>query len=452
MDVHSWLADTTHRPSPSSPTHLHRPTFERPPSSSPRTQSTLSPLLAPPFTYALGPRSLHSHASPTVSHAVAPASFSSASDILSSIASSSSSDDEDGQEDVYDDEQDEEDDLYDGEGLRIDDIQEELSDEDEGVSWSARSVRHDADGLSSSSLDDDQRLRPPLRGRRSRDFSSESTHALLARQEQQSFESKRHLMTTNLKPSHIHSDHLCPPSLHASLSPECQRRSRSRTPYARPGSPIVESATSASDESPPRPDAHPHQPPCSPRSFRAVTPPGRSVRFNPRMKTRTAYGSYQSDQSIDLVSQASPARSFISWRYPRGKPKRSGSVLSAKRAPAVASWTNYYGALDNGLPAGTSDSPYAYQPSPFVAQARTEPSPVGSEREVTSESFGHTLWDRLGKLDYWLWKTGLDDWSDGGCCLFPTWADEEEWMGNASLAADRRRGIGIGESRPTGLF
>lgn len=189
----------------------------------------------------------------------------------------------------------------------------------------------------------------------------------------------------------------------------------------------------------------------------APVPIARTVRFNPRMKTRTAYGSYQSDASVDLLS-ASPAASFLAWRYGGvggGGRKRSGSVLSAKRAPAVAQWKAYYGALDSS-PAAPS-YPAAGQPSPTTTRA----APAARAVPPTARSFGLTVWDRVGSLDYWLWKTGLDDWTDGGCCSLPQWDEQEDWAadtgggGASGVGGDRRRAGwsgGVGEGRPGGIF
>ena len=419
------------------------------------SSATLMPRPAP---LSLAPRSFH----PELSLTFAPASFSSASDILS-FGSSSDEDDDDGQ------------------GMRIDDIEEEQesSTEDESGPWrpcvhSRGSDESDAGARSlSASAEDDARHRPPLRGRRSRDLSSESTAALLIRQHQQSsHESKCWLGggRDGPLPSHRPSPspgqpttiagRLAPPSpsTSGSSSPERpRRRSRSRS-FRRPGSPILESATSASDDSPPRAG----EPDSASSSLRASspiatpTPPGRSVRFNPRMKTRTAYGSYQSDRSIDLVS-ASPAASFLAWRYPR-----NARAMSAKRAPAVASWKAYYGSLDSGGGGVSSFSQWSY---PAQGPALTSASAAGRGKDddpLTAADFGASIWERLCRPSYWRWKAGLDDWAEGGCCALPDWSvdDDDSWSvtndaAGDGLSASHRRpggGLGFGEGRPGGMF
>jgi hypothetical protein len=173
------------------------------------------------------------------------------------------------------------------------------------------------------------------------------------------------------------------------------------------------------------------------------------------MKTRTAYGSYQSDRSVELVS-ASPAASFLAWRYPR-----NARAISAKRAPAVASWKAYYGSLDNGGSGAPSSVPHSSNSTPSASASRAK----DDVPPTAAADFGSSVWERLCRPGYWRWKAGLDDWAEGGCCALPNWAadDEDGWgatnaaAGAGGLSVDRRRpggglGGGFGESRPGGMF
>ncbi|CED83903.1 hypothetical protein [Phaffia rhodozyma] len=167
-------------------------------------------------------------------------------------------------------------------------------------------------------------------------------------------------------------------------------------------------------------------------------PTPRSVRFNPRTLLRTAYGSYSSDRSGEL-DLASPAVSFIGWRFPNAKVagKRRAMSLSVERSASIDNWTAFYGSIGSTpRPGGTSLERSSTEPSIYPSRSLpgssyltnapllARPEDPLARPDLISDSSEPPWWERIWEGSFWAQKFG-------GCCSFLS-LEDEDWSGSIS--------------------